>query len=1397
MQSALVVVAVLAPLIASVAIVALRATGLAAGRIATSAAGIATAAAIGLVAAAAADEDGTVGDVLGIGADRAGALLLVAVTGTGAVVAGFSRRNVDDEARTTGYFALLGVVVGASALVVLPGGPIALGAGWLASGWALTALIGWQRGWVTAERATKRIRSTLAIGDAALVAALVLLGLADATGATVRDPEANTTLADFSVFGIEATHVFALLLVLAGASRSALLPFHRWLVGTLAAPTPVSALVHAGLVSGAGLLLIRFSAPFVASDIAVIAAFTLGTATILVAAGASAMRSDVKGSLAWSTVGQMAFMVVQCAVGAFSSAVFHIIGHGMYKASLFLGAGDTVSAGLRSVRRPGATPIAPAARWAATIIVPTALLGLGLWWITPEVSDAGIVLIAIFAWLSAAAALYGWLGRSPFAPAFGIASGAAATAIGVLAYLAGLRLLERFVAPSFATTPSSTVIGPVAVGVTAGVLAAGLIALAAWPGRAGIAVRTSVQHRIDGIANEGLAASLRIPKAAPTDIEAITPDPARAAQIRADVARAGRIIAPLWPLSSFVAVNPIGGLETDGFDKAAQDARRWLRGRTHLSLAQYRADLADGLITQDNLLEAIHLRFMELCSRDPLLAEGRVIHPDDIILADLLHGPEAPERLMPRTALERLTGPASDDVAMLDDVLAKWLTSFVSPPTWSFARPGETFTAMAVRRSLADVSLGRALHPRARTWLRSLDADPARVIDTAFSAVQVDDADRVTEMRGHLASIAGWSGLAKWRTEWAQPDETRPVVTPTEIVAVRAMLEAAVVLSVSAGFGSQRRAPTDDSTAVDDARHLAARVTSVMERLRLPDLPALRPEITGLLGAISDSERAAAWLAASEAKLDRQLLDLLDRPSSERRVSRPDAQLVFCIDVRSEGLRRHLETAGHDETIGFAGFFGVPMRVRQVGWDRAEARCPVLVAPAVDATETPDPDAVGDLARLLRRSRTAGGVQLAHAETKHVAGAAFVAAETLGWLLGPIAAVRTFLSRPRRKAERATTTIQFDDAVLVEQRVFLAESVLNTMGLIDGFAPIVALCGHTSVTTNNPHATALECGACAGAAGDGNARAVATLLNSPDVRAGLPERGIVIPDDTWFIAGLHETVSDHVELLDTEHAPASHQTGIAALRDRLALAAAAQAADRSTALPGPSAMVTARGADWAQVRPEWGLARNAAFIIGPRSMTSGLDLGGRAFLHTYDSNQDQTGKVLETIMTAPLVVGHWISSQYYFSTVDPEVFGAGDKLLHNPIGSLGVISGDGGDLRVGLPLQSTHVDGRRHHQPVRLLAVIEAEPERIEEIIAANPILQTLTNGSWIRIAARPRAGVPWSTRTPGGTWVITPEALRDQATTNRQTDDQYEMAGTPGSAQHDLHDLHDRMENS
>ena len=195
------------------------------------------------------------------------------------------------------------------------------------------------------------------------------------------------------------------------------------------------------------------------------------------------------------------------------------------------------------------------------------------------------------------------------------------------------------------------------------------------------------------------------------------------------------------------------------------------------------------------------------------------------------------------------------------------------------------------------------------------------------------------------------------------------------------------------------------------------------------------------------------------------------------------------------------------------------------------------------------------------------------------------------------------------------------------------------------------------------------------------------------------------------------------------------------------------ARERAGRLPGDPGKVRVRGYDWAQVRPEWGLAGNAGFVVGPRSITAGLDLACRVFLHSYDAESDEDGSALETIMTAPLVVGQWISAQYYFSAVDPDQFGAGDKTLHNPVGGIGVVLGEGGDLQVGLPAQAVGVGDRRMHEPLRLLAVIQAPLERTEAIIQRNQVLRELIGGKWITVAGRSQGDEHWSIRSPDGTW--------------------------------------------
>ncbi|MDB4997762.1 MAG: hypothetical protein JWM74_5194, partial [Myxococcaceae bacterium] len=263
-----------------------------------------------------------------------------------------------------------------------------------------------------------------------------------------------------------------------------------------------------------------------------------------------------------------------------------------------------------------------------------------------------------------------------------------------------------------------------------------------------------------------------------------------------------------------------------------------------------------------------------------------------------------------------------------------------------------------------------------------------------------------------------------------------------------------------------------------------------------------------------------------------------------------------------------------------------------------------------------------------------------------------------------------------------------------------------------------------------------------GQSGEVNARAAAALLNDTDVRAGLASRGIEIPATTQFLAGLHNTTTDDVALFDESAISATHARDVADLRVTLERASTIARRERAPRLglgelPDPElhAAVVERSLNWAEVRPEWGLAGNASFIVAPRERSRHLDLEGRAFLHEYRFEEDKDFATLENIMTAPMVVAHWINFQYYASTVDNGRYGCGNKVLHNVVGGhLGVFEGNGGDLRIGLALQSLHDGVRWIHAPLRLSVFIEAPRAAIDRVLEKHAKVRELVDNEWLHL---------------------------------------------------------------
>ena len=790
----------------------------------------------------------------------------------------------------------------------------------------------------------------------------------------------------------------------------------------------------------------------------------------------------------------------------------------------------------------------------------------------------------------------------------------------------------------------------------------------------------------------------------PTDLSAL----------RARVENAAAVLGRCWPLQSYIAANPLAGFEDESFGSAVAAAKDLFGGRGYPSAAQLRHAWTTGAIDPDVLA-------------DRLTEHGITESPEAVLTQIEAAEPDAAPQPAANNALNRS--------------MAKWLAAFLDQGQATWPMPHREDGFFAAWRAVApyDTELPHR---------GDLSDVPERPLNALAEALRgYDETQWEAILQCHLVDLPGWASFIKWRAQ-AQHDAWQAAhpITLTGYLAARLLTARALGQSI---------APENEDAAPGTTE-------------RAPDR----------------AQWAAPWLEAWEATYREGLLaDLKDAAASETHAAaspRPHAQLVFCIDVRSEIIRRHIEQTGAYETFGYAGFFGLPMQYQAYGADTQAELCPPIVAPKHRVCEHPDPARQDDATTHNGwRAWLHAGRNLTKALKTNVA-AAFGFVEAAGGFFGAALAARTLRPSALRAAQQAwnervphpddfcTLTLDHVESdsnaglsvgFTHTEKVAYAEAAFRLMGW-DRFAQVVVFTGHASETANNPYRSSLDCGACAGHPGGPNARALAAICNESEVRTALRERGIDIPDDTVFLAAEHNTTTDAVTLFRAPTLTDAQALLVDQLQRDLNTAQKHATAERAPSLRGARSEQSTsdterRAVDWAEVRPEWGLSGNAAFIIGPRALTSQCNFGGRAFLHAYNWQADANGTALAQIMTGPLVVGEWINTQYYFSTVDNAVYGSGSKITQNVVGNMGVWQGNGGDLMTGLPLQSLQSDDTTpYHHPLRLMAVIRAPVKRVANILDRNADLQALFDYEWMALAVMdPEQGNTVLRYQPGGTW--------------------------------------------
>lgn len=485
------------------------------------------------------------------------------------------------------------------------------------------------------------------------------------------------------------------------------------------------------------------------------------------------------------------------------------------------------------------------------------------------------------------------------------------------------------------------------------------------------------------------------------------------------------------------------------------------------------------------------------------------------------------------------------------------------------------------------------------------------------------------------------------------------------------------------------------------------------------------------------------WQEAFEAMYhDQVIIGLLQKDDVEKE-QKYTSQAFFCIDDREESIRRNIEMILPEcQTFGTPAHFNIVARFKPEDAKFSTQICPGDFTPVHLITE--------------KNRKNRPKIDYHFDDSSHKFFKGFILSQSLGFissfkLLGNIFNPKESIAQYNATKDHMDydSTLVYENkngekdngyqvGFTVEEMIDIVSVELKNTGLTSDFSPLVYHFGHGGSSTNNPYFAGYNCGACSGRPSTVNARLFALMANRKDVRKGIKQKGIEIPDTTHFIGSSHDTTIDTFAYFDEDVIPENLKPLHQSNKEKFSIALDMNAKERARQfrlidIKRPAAKVhknvVERSYSLFEPRPEYNHSNNSLFIVGNRSLTKQLFLDQRAFLNSYDYKQDKDGTYLENILNAGTGVCGGINLEYFFSSVDNEKLGAGSKLPQNVLGLYAVANGVKGDLRPGLPWQMIDV-----HDPIRILTVVENSPELVLDVLKRNPETFDWYRKGWMKL---------------------------------------------------------------